>query len=70
MAGLDWIWATGRRKSSSAQVRIRPGKGKITINKREFKEFFPTESLCGYIKQPFMVSNTLDSYDVQVFFDE
>jgi small subunit ribosomal protein S9 len=66
MAGLDWIWATGRRKSSSAQVRIRPGKGKITINNREFNEFFPTEPLCGYVTQPFMVSNTLGSYDVQV----
>jgi small subunit ribosomal protein S9 len=37
-----WTWGTGRRKSSSARVRIKSGGGAISVNKREFKEYFPT----------------------------
>ena len=66
MASLNKIWATGRRKSASAQVRISPGNGKITVNKRDFADYFATESIQGYIKQPLMVTNNDGKYDIEV----
>lgn len=45
------IWATGRRKCAVARVRIKPGVGKVEINGKEMKEYFPSESLCGYVFQ-------------------
>ncbi len=62
----DYIWATGRRKEASAQVRLRPGTGKITVNKREFNSFFQTESVRGYIMQPMQVTGTLSKFDLAV----
>ena len=62
----DYIWATGRRKESSAQVRLRPGNGKITVNKREFENYFQTESVRGYIMQPMQVTGTLGKFDIAV----
>ena len=66
MAAMDWTWATGRRKESSAQVRIRPGTGRITINKREYKDYFTTDSIRGYIEQPLQVTNSADKFDIVV----
>jgi small subunit ribosomal protein S9 len=66
MASLNKIWATGRRKSASAQVRISPGSGKITVNKRDFAEYFPTEPIRGYITQPLLVTNNEGKYDIEV----
>jgi small subunit ribosomal protein S9 len=66
MASLNKIWATGRRKSASAQVRISPGNGKITVNKRDFADYFPTEPIRGYIQQPLMVTNNDGKYDIEV----
>jgi small subunit ribosomal protein S9 len=66
MASLNKIWATGRRKCASAQVRISPGNGKITVNKREFADYFPTEPIRGYITQPLMVTNNDGKYDIEV----
>jgi small subunit ribosomal protein S9 len=62
----DWIWATGRRKQATAQVRIRSGSGKVTINKRDFADYFPTEATRGYISQPLQVTNSVDKYDIVV----
>lgn len=66
MAGMDYIWATGRRKSASAQVRIRSGSGKITVNSRTFEEYFPTSPVRGYILQPLQVTGTEGRYDIVV----
>ena len=62
----DFIWATGRRKQASAQVRIRPGNGKVYINKRTFEEFFPNEATRGYILQPMQVTGTTTNYDIAI----
>ncbi len=62
----DYIWATGRRKESSAQVRIRPGSGKVVVNKRDFDSYFPTESVRGYILQPMQVTGNQDKFDIIV----
>jgi small subunit ribosomal protein S9 len=66
MAGLDYIWATGRRKTASAQVRIRPGTGKIEVNGKPFETYFPVSAQRGYIMQPLQVSGTLDKFDIVV----
>lgn len=62
----DYIWATGRRKEASAQVRIRPGNGKVSVNKRTYEEFFPNEATRGYILQPMQVTGTTTSYDITI----
>jgi len=58
------FYATGRRKTSSARVFLRPGTGTLTINHREFAEFFPTEALRAEIKQPLILTETVDQFDV------
>ncbi len=55
----------GRRKEASARVRLTPGKGKVTANKREFEDYFPQEALRGYILQPLMMVGAGDSYDIK-----
>jgi small subunit ribosomal protein S9 len=58
------FYATGRRKTSSARVFLRPGNGTITVNHREFQAFFPTESLRTQIKQPLVLTETVEKFDV------
>lgn len=57
---------TGRRKSSVAQVKMVPGKGKITVNGRDVKEFFPHETNIMDLKQPLVATNTVESFDITV----
>jgi small subunit ribosomal protein S9 len=57
-------YGTGRRKTSSARVFLRPGKGTITVNHREFGAFFPTESLRTQIKHPLLLTETAEKFDV------
>ena len=56
--------ATGRRKTAVAHVRLTPGDGKWSLNRRGMEEYFPTEALRSYIEQPFKITNTLGQYDV------
>jgi small subunit ribosomal protein S9 len=58
------FYATGRRKTSSARVFLRPGKGTVTVNHREFNEFFPTEALRTQIRQPLLLTETVEQFDV------
>ena len=58
--------ATGRRKTSVAQVRISPGSGKIEVNGRPFEEYFPTAPLQLTVLIPFEVTKTTNAFDVQV----
>ncbi len=57
-------YGTGRRKSSVARVRIMPGTGNITINKRDIEEYFGLETLKVIVRQPFVEIGVLGSYDV------
>jgi len=59
-------YGTGRRKSSTARVFLRPGSGTITINRRAFDDAFPTEALRTQIKTPLVVTENADKYDVVV----
>ncbi len=56
--------ATGKRKQSTARVRLFPGEGKITVNSRDFKEYFKRDSLITIIIEPFRLTNTESAYDV------
>lgn len=58
------FYATGRRKTSSARVFLRPGSGTITVNHRTFDTFFPTEALRTQIKTPLVLTETAEQFDV------
>jgi small subunit ribosomal protein S9 len=57
-------YATGRRKTSTARVFLRPGNGTLTINQRAFEAFFPTEALRTQIKTPLVLTETADKFDI------
>jgi small subunit ribosomal protein S9 len=63
---LIQYYATGRRKESTARVFLRPGSGAITINHREFGDYFPTEALRVQVKQPLALTETADKFDVLI----
>jgi small subunit ribosomal protein S9 len=56
--------ATGRRKTSVARVRLAHGVGKMLVNGREFKQYFPTEAVRNFVEQPMTVTDTLKRFDV------
>ncbi|APX71156.1 30S ribosomal protein S9 [Companilactobacillus allii] len=55
---------TGRRKDSTARVLLVPGDGKITINKRDVKDYIPFDNLIADMKQPLDITETVANYDV------
>mgnify|MGYP003956648679 CR=1 FL=1 len=57
---------TGRRKCATARVRIKPGNGKITINRRAIEEYFPIEEHRMIIIEPFVTSENNEKFDVRV----
>ena len=62
----NWWWGLGRRKASVARVRIRPGDGKFTVNKRPFETYFPNDMVKMIIKQPMVITETAEKFDVFV----
>ena len=61
-----YIYATGRRKSSVARVRLYPnGTGAITINGRDIDNYFGLETMKLIVRQPFTTTDTLGKYDVE-----
>jgi small subunit ribosomal protein S9 len=58
--------ATGRRKTSVARVRLVPGSGAITVNKRTLDEYFPNNVLKMIIKQPLLATETAERFDIHV----
>ncbi len=63
MAGVQY-YGTGRRKTSTARVFLRPGSGAISINHKTFETVFPTEALRMQIRTPLTVTETSDKFDV------
>jgi small subunit ribosomal protein S9 len=57
-------YGTGRRKTSTARVFMRPGTGTITVNEREFENFFPTDVLRMEIRQPLVLTETAGKFDI------
>ena len=58
------VWATGKRKSAIARIRILPGSGSITINSRTFEEYFRRDTSRMRILEPLEVTETKTQYDV------
>lgn len=59
-------YGTGRRKTSTARVFLRPGTGAITINNRTIEEFFGRETARMIVRQPLELTETLEKFDVYV----
>jgi small subunit ribosomal protein S9 len=57
-------YATGRRKTSTARVFLRPGTGAITVNHREFEKYFPTDQLRTVVRRPLLLTETGDKFDI------
>lgn len=66
---MEIINTIGRRKTSVARVYVKPGKGQITVNERELKEYFPSEILQTTVKQALTISKLDGNYDVTVNVD-
>ena len=63
MASIEY-YATGRRKTSTARVFLRPGTGAITVNHREFDKYFPTDALRTQVRRPLLLTETGDKFDI------
>ena len=63
---MEAVNATGRRKTAVARVYLTKGKGNVTVNKKDYKVFFPTSILQGKVQQAFEVTDTAKTYDVKV----
>ena len=63
MAAVQF-YGTGRRKTSTARVFLRPGTGAISINRRTFEAFFPTEALRTQIRTPLVLTETAEKFDI------
>jgi small subunit ribosomal protein S9 len=57
-------YATGKRKTAVARIRLQPGSGAITINKRGFEDYFPRETSRMRILEPLQITETAAQYDV------
>ena len=68
MADIQY-YGTGRRKTSTARVYLRPGTGSIVVNKREFNAYFPNEALQMIIRQPLALTETAEKFDILVNVD-
>lgn len=60
------FYGTGRRKRAIARVFLRPGKGAITVNKRDFENYFPRTCLREIIRQPLDITNTDGKFDILI----
>lgn len=65
MAEIQY-YGTGRRKTSTARVYLRPGVGDVTVNKRTFAIYFPNETLRMIIRQPLQLTDTTTKFDIFV----
>lgn len=63
---MEQFYATGRRKEAIARVYLRPGNGKITVNKRDVEDYFPRETLKMILRQPLEITEQLGKWDILV----
>jgi small subunit ribosomal protein S9 len=66
---MEVINTLGRRKTAVARIYLSEGNGKITVNDRDFKEYFPTAILQYQILEPFEIANCVGKYDLKVNMD-
>lgn len=60
----EQFYGTGRRKSSTARVYLSKGSGQVTVNKRPLDEFFGRETACMIVRQPLVVTEMTEKFDV------
>ena len=63
---METIHTIGRRKASVARVYMSNGKGNITVNGKDFKEYFPVDTMQFKLEQPFKISDLVGKFDVKV----
>ena len=63
---MDTIHTIGRRKASVARIYMSKGKGNITVNGKDFKEYFPVDTMQFKLEQPFKISDLVGKFDVKV----
>ena len=66
---MEVVNALGRRKAAVARIYVKDGKGSITINNRDYKEYFPQETLQYVVLQPLNLLNVAEQYDIKVNLD-
>ena len=64
--GANYNYGTGRRKSAVARVFLKPGKGSIVVNGKPIDEFFSRETGRMVVRQPLVLTNNLDRFDIMV----
>jgi small subunit ribosomal protein S9 len=62
---METIHTIGRRKSSVARIYMSKGKGNITVNGKDFKEYFPVDTMQFKLEQPFKISDLVGKFDVK-----
>ncbi len=62
----EFNYGTGRRKTSISRTRVYPGSGQITVNDRTIEDYFPRPSLQQIVRQPLVLTNTLEKFDIKV----
>lgn len=65
MADIQY-YGTGRRKTSTARVYLRPGTGEVKVNRKSFEEYFPNQALRMIIRQPLTLTDTANKFDIVV----
>ena len=68
MAEIQY-YGTGRRKTSTARVYLRPGGGDVKVNRKSFAQYFPNETLRMIIRQPLQLTDTANKFDIFVNVD-
>ncbi|HDO26953.1 MAG TPA: 30S ribosomal protein S9 [Bacteroidetes bacterium] len=63
---MDVIHTLGRRKKAIARIYLQEGKGEITVNKRNFKDFFPMGTLHYVVEQPLLLTDSMGKYNIKV----
>ena len=66
---MEMVNALGRRKSAVARIFVTEGTGKITINKKDLQDYFPSGILQYVVKQPLMAVDAVEKYDIKVNLD-
>jgi small subunit ribosomal protein S9 len=69
VAALSQHLGTGRRKTSTARIFLRPGKGQITVNGRPIDNYFVSESARSVVRQPLLATETADKFDIIILAD-
>jgi small subunit ribosomal protein S9 len=66
---MEMINTSGRRKTAVARLYMKPGSGKVTVNKRDMATYFTTDVLKYKVQQPFQLTETVGQYDINVNVD-